>query len=62
MVAGRTDFALAASADHVAGAILIGAEERTTTLYSFRLVRFGRVKAAGWSLGIACDTALFGKS
>ena len=58
MVGGRTDFTLAASADHVASAKLICAEERTTALYSFRLVRFGWVKTACRSLRIARDTAL----
>ena len=57
MIAAAGDFALAARADHVASAVLLGAKERATSMHAFGLARLGGVEAARGPLRVASHPA-----
>src|SRR5215472_16912473 len=54
MIGAGRDLALASRTDDVAGAVLISAEKRSTTLNSLRLIWFGGIERGIWSSRIAC--------
>src|SRR5580692_12841613 len=60
VVGAGGDFTFAAGADHVAGAILIGAEERTAAMDFLLVVGFGGIEGGVGALRIARDSAGLG--
>src|SRR3954471_4307702 len=59
MTRAGTHFSLAACADDITGAVLIGTEERTAAVRPFLLGWFIRIERGGRALWIARDAALF---
>src|SRR5437016_4032641 len=53
MVAGGVYLSLAARADHVARAILVGTKERAAPLYPLPFPRLGGIEGRGRPLGVA---------
>ena len=62
MVRAGADFALAARADHVARAVLIGAEERAAAVHALLLARLGGIEGCCRALRVARDAAGRGKA